>query len=86
MANEIGFTDHERLISPIEHAEDFDSESSLRPQRLCDYVGQEKIKENLSIYLEAAKMRGEALDHLLLSDLLVLAKQPLQASLPTKWG
>ena len=48
MANEIGFTDHSRLISPIERAEDFDTESNLRPQRLCDYVGQEKIKENLS--------------------------------------
>ena len=34
MANEIGFTDHNRLISPIEHAEYFDTESNLRPQRL----------------------------------------------------
>jgi len=41
-------------------------ERSLRPKTLADYVGQEKIKENLSIFIEAAKRRGDALDHVLL--------------------
>ena len=55
-----------RLVSPEAEAEDFDNEQSLRPKTLEEYVGQEKAKENLKIYLQAAKMRGEPLDHLLL--------------------
>lgn len=58
--------EQERIISPQLEAEDFDVEASLRPRTLEEYIGQEKAKENLSIYLEAAKMRNEALDHLLL--------------------
>ena len=40
-------------------------EGSLRPRQLCDYIGQEKAKETLKIYIDAAKERGEALDHVL---------------------
>ncbi len=43
-----------------------EGESSLRPRTLSEYVGQEKAKQNLSVYIEAAKMRGEPLDHVLL--------------------
>lgn len=45
--------------------EDYKIENSLRPKLLCDYIGQSKAKENLKIYIEAAKQRGEALDHVL---------------------
>ena len=41
-------------------------EQSLRPQSLDDYIGQQEIKENLRVFIEAAKMRGESLDHVLL--------------------
>ena len=45
--------------------EDSPIENDLRPQRLADYIGQEKVKNNLKIYIEAAKSRGESLDHVL---------------------
>ncbi len=56
----------ERLISPDLTALDNDIEVSLRPKVLSDYIGQDKVKENLEIYIKAAKSRGEALDHVLL--------------------
>jgi Holliday junction DNA helicase RuvB len=51
-----------RVISTQLQEEDYKIESSLRPQRLEDYIGQEKVKENLKIFIEAAKSRGESLD------------------------
>lgn len=45
--------------------EDIKLEGSLRPQTLDDYIGQSKIKENLKVYITAAKQRGDALDHVL---------------------
>ena len=45
--------------------EDLKIEKSLRPQTLSEYIGQEKAKENLKVYIEAAKNRGESLDHVL---------------------
>lgn len=54
----------ERLISPTKMAED-EIELTLRPSDLDQYIGQEKIKENLRIFIEAAKIRNEALDHCL---------------------
>ena len=55
-----------RLAAPEYTPEDTEIENSLRPKQLSDYIGQAKAKENLSIYIEAAKRRGEALDHVLL--------------------
>ncbi|MBR0140971.1 MAG: Holliday junction branch migration DNA helicase RuvB, partial [Ruminococcus sp.] len=54
-----------RVISPELNQEDGDSEITLRPQTLNEYIGQDKVKENLAIYIEAAKRRGEPLDHVL---------------------
>jgi len=55
-----------RIIAPEYSPEDSELEISLRPRTLQEYIGQEKAKENLSIYIEAAKGRGETLDHVLL--------------------
>lgn len=56
----------DRIVNPEELMEDGENEYSLRPKRLKEYIGQEKVKEKLQIYTEAAKGRGEALDHVLL--------------------
>lgn len=59
------FENDERLISSDKIDDDI-GENKLRPKSLDEYVGQEKEKEKLKVYMEAAKMRGEALDHVLL--------------------
>jgi len=56
----------ERMISPKLKEEEVALDMSLRPRRLADFIGQDRIKENLKIVIEAAKQRGEALDHVLL--------------------
>ena len=57
----------DRIISPeIEDVSEERLENSLRPKMLEEYVGQDKVKENLKVYIEAAKKRGEPLDHVLL--------------------
>src|SRR5256884_7828142 len=56
----------DRLVSPKMSEEEQAIETSLRPRRLSEYIGQEKIKENLSILLEAARRRKESVDHFLL--------------------
>ena len=55
-----------RIITADYTPDDNDIENSLRPKVLDDYIGQDKVKENLKIYIEAARGRGEALDHVLL--------------------
>ncbi|WP_125152692.1 Holliday junction branch migration DNA helicase RuvB [Clostridium rectalis] len=56
----------DRFVTPLNIKEDCDIEYSLRPKRLKEYIGQEKVKEKLDIFIRAAKNRGEALDHVLL--------------------
>lgn len=55
-----------RIVSPEYNYNDRDNEISLRPKTLDDYIGQDKVKENLNIYIKAAKQRNESLDHVLL--------------------
>ncbi len=55
-----------RILSTSYTPDDTEIEQSLRPISISEYVGQEKVKENLKIYMEAAKRRGESLDHVLL--------------------
>lgn len=64
--NVFDFSDAERISSPEFTSQDVDLELSLRPKTLADYIGQDKVKENLAVYIEAARRRGEPLDHVLL--------------------
>ena len=62
------YEDEQRIISS-QFIEDFDSEDNdniLRPKKISEYVGQEKIKANLGVFMQSAKKRGECLDHVLL--------------------
>jgi Holliday junction DNA helicase RuvB len=56
----------ERIISPRRHADEVAQDTTLRPRLLAEYIGQERIKQNLSICVSAAKARSESLDHVLL--------------------
>ncbi|MCC8136325.1 MAG: Holliday junction branch migration DNA helicase RuvB [Ruminococcus sp.] len=75
-----------RVISPEDSAEDREIEGSLRPQTLHEYIGQDKVKENLAIYIEAAKRRGEPLDHVLLYGPPGLGKTTLSAIIAHEMG
>ena len=61
------FMEENKIISPeIENMEEEKLEQTLRPQILKEYIGQTKVKDNMKVYIEAAKQRGESLDHVLL--------------------
>lgn len=75
-----------RIISTQVQEEDLKIETSLRPQIISDYIGQEKIKDNMKIYIEAAKARGEALDHVLFYGPPGLGKTTLAGIIANEMG
>ncbi len=75
-----------RIVSPTEIMGDTDSDNPLRPRSLDDYIGQEKAKQNLAVYIEAAKQRNESLDHVLLYGPPGLGKTTLSGIIANELG
>ena len=75
-----------RIVSPEYNFHDEDNEITLRPKTLAEYIGQDKVKENLSIYIKAAKQRKESLDHVLLYGPPGLGKTTLSGIIAHEMG
>ncbi|MGD9503319.1 MAG: Holliday junction branch migration DNA helicase RuvB [Syntrophobacteraceae bacterium] len=76
----------DRLIEPERKDDDFSVECNLRPRRLDEYIGQQSVKENLKIFIEAAMQRKESLDHVLLHGFPGLGKTSLAVIISHELG
>ena len=76
----------ERIHDPVALPAEDDLDRSLRPKKLDDFVGQERVKQQLAVFIEAARARGEALDHVLLAGPPGLGKTSLAQIVANELG